>query len=534
MNKKISKMLMFLLIGAGLAIGACSKDTTGDSGDGGDGGDLTGPSGYLTIRLTGGVTGRNTIMETEDGDPSESFVGQLRVVLYDKETRKVAYYWDLDASNMASNGTDLKDFEGSDVAKTSDSDPAPADPTTNRFFMVPKKVVKKDYLMLVIANPHWDVLDATVKGKSMSEFEAAAKFETASDLQNLIGATTNKNVDMEFCMMSNARGYVDVFKADIKDTPALALENGVPKEVLLDRIVAKVTVGGWPQFINGTGDFSTFTWRLDGTNKKTFWMRKLAITADGAMEIYHDPRGILYAEDPNFDGFSNDRIAEGGGSSFPNLADEFTRIVKTDLTNRVDGDSWEYALENTMGADEQWEDVTTRVVLKGNFIPDTFTADESYYFFQGKAYKHIQIETMMFNDLWTGHEDLKAAVEADAAAGPNKKFNFVASNSGSIAGAEPTESVASEEGIRFYKSGISYYYVLLRHFNDSQKPDAMSYGRYGIVRNNVYKVNVNNISGPGDVDIPKPEGPDDKGEGYLSADINIQPWYIRDQHVEDL
>lgn len=533
MNKKISKMLMFLLIGAGLAIGACSKDTTGDNGDGGDGGDPTGPSGYLTIRLTGGVTGRNTINETEPGEPSESFVGQLRVVLYDKATLKVAYRWDLDASNIHNDGVNLKPFEGSDVSKVADADPAPADPTEVRFFMVPKKVVKKDYLMLVIANPHPDVMPVTEKSQHMSEFEKAATFATAAAQKELFGSLSNKLTDMEWCMMTNARGYVEVREDDIKDTPALALLNGVPKEVLLDRIAAKVTVGGSPQFINGTGDFSTFTWRLDGTNKRTFWMRKLAITADGAMEIYHDPRGILYAEDPNFDGFSNDRIVEGGGSGpFPNIADEFTRIVNADITNPVDASSWEFALENTMAADEQWEDVTTRVLLKGNFIPTDFAANESYYFFQGKAYKHTQIETMLFNDLWTGHEALQAAVEADANGA--HIFNFVASNSGSIAGAEPTQSVTSDEGISFYKNGVSYYYVLLRHFNDAQKPDAMSYGRYGIVRNNVYKVSVNNISGPGNIVIPEPEGPDDGEEGWLSADINIQPWYIRDQQVEDL
>lgn len=531
MNKKISKMLMFLLIGAGLAIGACSKDTTGDNGDGGDGGDPTGPSGYLTIRLTGGVTGRNTINETEPGDPSESFVGQLRVVLYDQATRKVAYCWDLDASNIDNNGVDLKPFDGYDVAKVADADPAPADPTEVRFFMVPRKVVKKDYLMLVIANPHPNVLPITEKTQHMSEFEKAAAFSQDA-LKDLFGSKTAKLTDMEWCMMTNARGYVEVREDDIKETPADALKNGVPKEVLLDRIAAKVTIGGWPMFVNGTGDFSTFTWRLDGTNKRSFWMRKLAITADGAMEIYHDPRGILYAEDPNFDGFSNDRIREGGGSPFPNLDDEFTRIAKADITNTMDASSWEFALENTMAADEQWEDVTTRVLLKGNFIPDTFTANESYYFFQGKAYKHTQIETMLYNNLWTGHEDLQAAVEADAN-GPHL-FNFVASNTGVIAGSEPTESVTSAEGISFYKNGVSYYYVLLRHFNDSQKPDAMSYGRYGVVRNNVYKVSVNRISGPGSTDIPKPGGPDDGEEGWLSADINIQPWYIRDQQVEDL
>lgn len=532
MNKKISKMLMFLLIGTGLAIGACSKDTTGGAGDdGADGGDLVGPSGYLSIRMTGGITGRNTISETEDGEPSESFVDQIRVVLYDKQTRKVAYSWDLDANNIQGGGTGLTAFEGQDVAKTTDSDPAPADPTEVRFFMVPKKVVKKDYLMLVLANMDGEVDGATMKGRSMADFEAAATYQNATDLQYLIGATTSSNTDMSHCLMTNARGYVDVMEDDIKNTPAEALMNGVPKEVLLDRIVAKVVVTGWPNFLNGSGDFNSFTWRLDVTNKKTFWMRNMTITAEGAMELYEDPRAILYAKDPNFDGFSNHRIEEGGGGLLPNLSEEFTRIIEADITNPVANDSWEFALENTMDADEQWEDVTTRVVLKGNFIPETFAANESYYYFQGRAYKHTQIEEMMYNSLWTGHEELEAAIAADRM-GPGL-FNFVPSNSGTIAGAEPTESTESE-GIRFYKGGISYYSVLLRHFNDTQKPDAMSYGRYGIVRNNVYKVSVNQITGPGGVKIPEPEGPDDKGEGYISADINIQPWYIRTQEVEDL
>ena len=527
MTKTISKMLLLLLAGTGLAFGACSKN---DSGKDDDGDDPKGPQGYMTIRFDGGFITRNSAMEEDPGIPQEAGVTDIRVVLYGVDTRKAEYSWDLSATN----GDGSQNFAGGDVAKTTDEDPAPADPTSNRFFMVPKKVVKKDYLMVVLANLDHEVNMATQKGKMLTDFEKVMTYPV--NLGDLIGSNTTANQEMERCFMSNARGYIQVAAADIKPTPKDALEVGVPKEAPLDRVVAKVWVKpDAPLFVNGSGDFSTFTWRLDGTNKKTYWMRNVTTTSEGGMEVWGDPRAILYAKDPNFDGFSNHRMIEDGmPGPYPALANEFNRIDKNAVTNAVSATSWEYALENTMAAEEQWEDVTTRVILKGNYIPDGFSANESYYFFQGKAYKHTDIELMMYNNFWEGHENLQAAVIADANAGPAKKFNFVASNSGSIAGSEPVESVTSGEGITFYKGGISYYYVLLRHFNDSQKPNAMEYGRYGVVRNNVYQVAIRNIAGPGKPDIPEPEGPDDKEEGYISADISIQPWYIREQNVEDL
>ena len=527
---KIIPRYLGMLLLLGFTAISCAKDgVTDDDGGGGDG--PKGPQGYMTFRFDGGMYTRNVIMEEDPGAPSESRVTDIRVVLYGLDTRKVEYCWDLDASNT--DGMDIKDFYGSDVAKVDDPDPAPADPNMSRFFMVPKKVVKKDYLMVVIANKDHKVMNATEKGKGIALFEEAMNY---NELMDLIGGQDESNRVMNRCLMTNARGYIDVREHDIMPTPREALMYGIPKEAPLDRAVAKVWIKpDEPLFVNGSGDFSTFTWRLDGTNKRTFWMRNLAITSEGGPEHWGDPRKILYARDPNFNGFSNHRMdKEGIPGPWPILDQEFHRIDKSAVTNPVSSDSWEYALENTMEAEEQWEDVTTRVVLKGNYIPEGLTANASYYFFQGKAYKHTDIELMMYNNFWEGHENLQAAVMADAAAGPSGKFHFVASNSGSIAGSEPAESVTSDEGITFYKNGISYYYVLLRHFDDSQKPNAMEYGRYGVVRNNVYRVAINMISGPGKPDIPEPEGPDDKEGGYISADISIQPWYIREQSVEDL
>ena len=94
--------------------------------------------------------------------------------------------------------------------------------------------------------------------------------------------------------------------------------------------------------------------------------------------------------------------------------------------------------------------------------------------------------------------------------------------------------------IRYYKGSISYYYATaIRHFNDDETPwtDGESYGiqhlgRYGVVRNNWYEVNINSISGPGEPEIPEPDGPDDKAEGYIRTEINVLSWAKRSQNVD--
>ena len=58
----------------------------------------------------------------------------------------------------------------------------------------------------------------------------------------------------------------------------------------------------------------------------------------------------------------------------------------------------------------------------------------------------------------------------------------------------------------------------------------MAYGRYGIVRNNWYRLTLNKIAGPGSIDIPDPDGPDDKDQ-FLGVSIEVLPWLTRDQGV---
>ena len=59
-------------------------------------------------------------------------------------------------------------------------------------------------------------------------------------------------------------------------------------------------------------------------------------------------------------------------------------------------------------------------------------------------------------------------------------------------------------GLNFYYEGVCYYTVLIRHFSNNMVPVLMGYGRYGVVRNNVYQLSINKIIGPDPPVIPPP------------------------------
>lgn len=117
------------------------------------------------------------------------------------------------------------------------------------------------------------------------------------------------------------------------------------------------------------------------------------------------------------------------------------------------------------------------------------------------------------------------------------------------------ETIKNNVGtISYYKNGEAYYYVLIRHFDETQTPweaDKLkaaglsgSYpdnyhdktaeenwlGRYGVVRNNWYQVNVTGIAQIGDAEAPViPGKPDDTREQWIKAEINVLSWAVRTQ-----
>ena len=116
--------------------------------------------------------------------------------------------------------------------------------------------------------------------------------------------------------------------------------------------------------------------------------------------------------------------------------------------------------------------------------------------------------------------------------------------------------------ISVYEKGYAYYPVLIKHFGDDLTPwndkdapewttqpsaggidqiypngdsnrDANYLGRYGVVRNNWYELNIKSVKRPGKPAINTPKDtPDDELDSYISVSINILSWAKRSQDVD--
>lgn len=111
--------------------------------------------------------------------------------------------------------------------------------------------------------------------------------------------------------------------------------------------------------------------------------------------------------------------------------------------------------------------------------------------------------------------------------------------------------LANSYNLHYYVGGVAYYQTLIKHFGDYETPwqgtDEMDntiatiydgangerdyLGRYGILRNNWYKLAVTGIRNIGSSVVPPlTDQPDDTVENYMSVRINILPWAIRTQN----
>lgn len=127
--------------------------------------------------------------------------------------------------------------------------------------------------------------------------------------------------------------------------------------------------------------------------------------------------------------------------------------------------------------------------------------------------------------------------------------------------------------LSYYKGGVSYYNVRIKHFDDVETPwsatgdhiygggdgvneiyfgiakdatptaaqtttaQSLFLGRYGVVRDNWYKLSVDKIGKIGDAEpvdpsTTTPDTPDDEIENFISVHVHIVPWVLREQSVQ--
>lgn len=333
--------------------------------------------------------------------------------------------------------------------------------------------------------------------------------------------------------------------------------------IYVERGVAKVTMTAFSEMnVKGlTGDKVTITaWDLDVTNKKSYPVHNV-----DNYDSYGDYWGDIWEVerftsghptfnrahwgiDPNYSTISNDK----------KYTDDFNYKAKTyDFSGAGDATAPKYCLENTFSLGRMYQNQTTRVIMKATYVPSGLTAGETFYMFDGKSgyFKEdnltTQISTAITNAGYTAADFSLPLTDMKKAGKHLLTANDITKTSGSVevndeflGKVNAALGLSDNKKISTYYEGVSYYIARIKHFGDALTPwnsgdptygtgaeaKKKYLGRYGMVRNNWYELQVNSISNPGSPDVPEvnPDSPDDESDKYyINCSVRILSWAKR-------
>lgn len=413
--------------------------------------------------------------------------------------------------------------------------------------------------------------------KEASSFNAAGFLMMNAPLSSVKGGT-----DAPSSATISVASKID--KDHIYATEALAKANS-SASIYVERALAKVDVTASKPTGNlddaPTVPYSVKGWVLDNTNKKTYYLRNTSnssewlslkttstvptkpyrFVGDNPMESGVSLYRTYWAKDPNY-------------STTPStLSTDFSTIgnkAPAALKNLGDHD---YCLENTFDVPNQNQDVTTRVIVAAQLQDDGKTFyivnDDEAHLLTSDGMKNAVKAAFLYNtdvQAWLkallnsseliNEDDLEVA--DITAAGNNKPtITFTAASATKFtSGTTPAftaeiQAISDAIKVATYKNGISYYPVRIKHFGDELTPwkktetpgptvssgaypttnRAENYlGRYGVLRNNWYNIDVAGIKKLGSPVVPEVTGdPDDEMAAYISVKINVLSWAKRTQ-----
>lgn len=378
-------------------------------------------------------------------------------------------------------------------------------------------------------------------------------------------------------------------KDHIYATEALAKANS-SASIYVERALAKVDVTATSTTgkltDNASVPYTIKGWILDNTNKKTYYLRNTSNSSDwlslATNAVAPDKPAKPYR-------FVGDTPMESGVSLYrtywakdPNynttpspLTTDFSTIGKTAPAALKNLGEHDYCLENTFDVPNQNQNVTTRVIVAAQLQDDGKTFyivndDEAHLLtsdgmkdavkaaFLSNTDVQAWLKTLLNSGMSIEGTDLEVADITDA--GNNTPtITFKSTSSSKFTSSTlPTftadiDNIVKSIKVATYAKGISYYPVRIKHFGDDLTPwkksetpkptvsdgayptanQAGNYlGRYGVLRNNWYTVNVEGIKKIGSPVVPEVTGdPDDELAAYISVKINVLSWAKRTQGV---
>ena len=363
--------------------------------------------------------------------------------------------------------------------------------------------------------------------------------------------------------------------AEAEDNPAAS--------IYVERGVAKVTVtDGGTAGQNGNYNYTIKGWTLDMTNTASYAVRnvtgadwwtlysRLATTPDyrfvGSVPVAAGLYRTYFGMDPNYNaaGTFNEQIGEAPAA--------LTALNGT-----------AYCLENTFDVDHQNQDQTTRVIVAASLAMTDAEDNGDFYTINNNKDEILtaaKVKDAVFAQYLIAPEIVEILTDVDGGLKENQTLvpadvtvDFGDLSEGgyiSVANITVNESAASkfkgdavplslrsrvpdavlnninaDTKIAYYKGGVSYYPVMIQHFGDDQTPwtagsvsyptpnrDANYLGRWGVLRNNWYEINVTGVKSIGSPEVPEVYGtPDDPVESWISVEINVLSWAKRVQNA---
>lgn len=571
MNKTKYLALAF----AALTLGACTSDDVVSTGGGKDDGNAT---GYMSFAINLPTVSGNTRAAGwndatgvfDDGEEGEYAVKDARV-----------YF-------INSKGTIIQ--TSTPVLSWSEQAPADDNVTSVSAIVTLDSPLTDPASVLVVLNPSSKLPTVTDGTTTYAEFNTAIQNASADDFYSSLNPTdgTANNI-----MMANApivvadaseeaaagtnvvQTLVPISEDDIYDDENESVAN--PVTIYVERVLAKVSISRTGFTAPTDAEFTIIGWDIDNTNTKTYPVRNTdfyAAIGNNAKDFLNDTKWAL--KDVNrFYGTATNPVRTYFAED-PNYASSTTGDFSLDATGEkanLKENVPSYCLENTFSLDRQIDKAATFVRIKatykpkapsGGSLPPTLAGytDGDNFFIMGDqptalysaqelADYIVEKITAPDNDFdFTVTQGQTASVDVDklksAEATDILKITAASGILKNVTGDDDAyEELTNALMIKVYKGGVTYYTIPIKHFGDALTPwtegdygtgadaEKKYLGRYGVVRNNWYEINIKSVSGPGDPVPPTPgEEQIDKDDRFISFTINILSWAKRTQDVE--
>lgn len=573
MKKNLKNMAWMLA--ATLMMAACS-DTLDEGSGNGNSNEFIGDKGYVNIGINLPTTPSTRDVSYADGTEAEYKVNDVIIALFygdNADEAKCTHAFKISGADFKKYGTttdNITTYSATGVRMIS----AP----TSKVFALALINAPIDKFGIIGTGQEGESTGTAILSTGLKFNDGQEAFKgKLSDLNAAIEAAKIKDNTRGF-FMTNAAIAIGgetpststaqiLAPITVYNEKSYAEDAAKDNPIYVERAAAKVTVkvndtdntltvtDKYPHYAGATVLFQG--WYLQNTNNIFYPVRKVDGFDTWKTDAYKigtdnrfvgklaNPYRIFWAVDPNYEPTSG---SEGTGlTGKPATVDTWIEMGKDD-----------YCAENTTTAAKMTEKALTSVLLKAKFTPNGGQKNDNFFILNNVSAIYSETEFLEWakntlikaNQTATGTLNIGTELTSgkDINSAEDLKKLIISTGNSELTDAQASALLtAAGNSIKFYKGGVTYYYAtVIKHFGDEAPvaPDAVineatdyteegHLGRYGVVRNTWYELQINTVSGPGEPEIPEiPVTPPDKQENYINCEINVLSWAKRSQGVE--